>query len=232
LDDEGHGRHLACSLQPAGTSRGGPSHPCPAHPDLSGSGFLSADVGVLGPAVATRPAVPINIATGVRPEAWLERVIADIRLQLAEVIIHHGPPLSPADDPVRRRANPEGPVLRGPPPRAGPPVAGLLWAHGAHGRPWTGPDGGYRSSRRPADPLTELRVFGGGRDGLGRSRWETFFPEGRLPTSVPWMVTDAPPKPRSGRCWELCPSHPRPTIRPRRLPNATFRKSYVGGWLF
>jgi hypothetical protein len=35
----------------------------------------------------------IDIATGVRPAARLERVIADMRLQLAEVIIHHGPPL-------------------------------------------------------------------------------------------------------------------------------------------
>jgi hypothetical protein len=35
--------------------------------------------------------VLIDIATGVRPGARLERVIADIRLELADVVIHHGP---------------------------------------------------------------------------------------------------------------------------------------------
>jgi hypothetical protein len=55
----------------------------------------SADVGVLHPGEATGPAELIDIATDVRPGARLKRVIADIRLQLAEdVIIHHDP--SPA----------------------------------------------------------------------------------------------------------------------------------------
>jgi hypothetical protein len=37
--------------------------------------------------------VLVDIATGIRPAARLKRVIADIRLQLTEVIIHHGPPI-------------------------------------------------------------------------------------------------------------------------------------------
>jgi hypothetical protein len=92
-DDQGArpAPHLRLS-SPAGTFTGGPSHPRP-EPTLTlwGSRFLSADVGVLRPGVATRPAVLIDIATGVRPGTRLERVVADMRLQLAEVIIHHGP---------------------------------------------------------------------------------------------------------------------------------------------
>jgi hypothetical protein len=93
LDDRGaRARHLACSLKPAGTSTGGPLPPH-LQPILTlwGRRFLSADVGVLRPGVATGPAALIDIATGVWPGARLERVIADIRLQLTKVIIHHSP---------------------------------------------------------------------------------------------------------------------------------------------
>jgi hypothetical protein len=56
--------------------------------------------------------VLIDIATGIRPGARLKRVIADMRLQLAEVIIHYGPPLIPAaDDPGPACGLSEGPVL-------------------------------------------------------------------------------------------------------------------------
>jgi hypothetical protein len=76
-----------------------------------GSRFLSADVGVLRPGVATGPTLLIDIATGIGPAARLERVIADMRLQLAEVIIHYGllsfrrrmtrvPPASLSEGPV------------------------------------------------------------------------------------------------------------------------------------
>jgi hypothetical protein len=94
-----HGRHLAYSPELVPAPAASPTCvqlPCP----LWGSRFLSADVGVLGPGEATGPAARIDIATGIRPAARLKRVIADLRLQLAKVIIHHSPSLVPAaDDP-------------------------------------------------------------------------------------------------------------------------------------
>jgi hypothetical protein len=68
-------------------------------PVSRGSRFLAADVGVLGPGVATGPAALIDKATGVRPATRLERVIADMWLQLAEVIIHDGLLIPAADEP-------------------------------------------------------------------------------------------------------------------------------------
>ena len=73
-----------------------------------GRRFLSADVGVLRHGAAAGPAVVIDIATGVRPAARLEWVIANIRLELAEVIIHlvERPPSGPSDTRVARIGQP------------------------------------------------------------------------------------------------------------------------------
>jgi hypothetical protein len=50
----------------------------------------------------------IDIATGVRPAPGLERVIADMWLQLAEVIIHDGPPHIPTADDLGPASKPVG----------------------------------------------------------------------------------------------------------------------------
>jgi AAA domain len=99
VDHEGRGRHLTCSLSPAGDLQRRAVPPLSSPPWRSWRcRFLPADVGVLRPAKATGPATLIDIATGVRPGARLKRVVTDIRLQLAEVILHHSPPLVPAAD--------------------------------------------------------------------------------------------------------------------------------------
>jgi hypothetical protein len=55
-------------------------------------------MGVLRPGVATGPAVLIDIAKGVRPAIWLERVIADMRFQFAKVITTTALLIPAADD--------------------------------------------------------------------------------------------------------------------------------------
>jgi hypothetical protein len=142
-------------------------HPCPSW----GSGFLSADVGVLRPGVATRPAVLIDKAAGVRPVARLERMIADMRLQLADVIIHHGPPLVAAAD---------GPRFAGEPvrkipysmaaPASGPTGGGLLDAHDAHRRPCTGRTEGTRAAAGLEAALPDADRLSGERRAAGRPR--------------------------------------------------------------
>ena len=88
------GTSPAHSSQPAPPPRPLPPYVQPIL-TLWGSRFLSTDVGVLRPGVATRPPVLIDIATGVRPAARLEWVIADMRLQLADSSSHFRTPSIP-----------------------------------------------------------------------------------------------------------------------------------------